>query len=340
MAIIKLSLDNFESLILNEYENDGYYPVSLEQLKEHELFQDLLKILKAVKPDFDVNNVFTLAVVNGYPSAVYGFSLVKKDGKALLQFGAGNQKNEVEVTCTIEQDEAGDDVAIYKVGNATLLFSVTNNNTVASFLKFGKNQVSIFTKWQKDVSFQDVENFQDIDDLVSCLDVLGVAGVKLTDLVRPYIKQGLNSLPKPIIADVLSWQITEPHPDYGTSVIFNIKGVPEALTAEGSVIKNPGAVYVNSNQISAIVIQKPDFCKKAIEAIQNGGKLQLVIPQMARKEPGKYMPNNLLKIVPGNGASVKALEPSKKVEVVKTVEVEVVKTVEMDEKELELLGTF
>lgn len=321
MAIIKLGLDNFESLMDNEYENDGYHPVSLEVLKEHESFQDLLKILKAVKPDFDVKNVFTLAVVNGYPSAVYGFTLCKKDGKAVLQFGAGNQKNEIEVTCTIEQDEAGDDVAIYKAGNATLLFSVTSNNAVATSLKFGRNQVSIFTKWQKDVTFQDVENFQDIDDLISCLDTLGVTGVKLTDLVRPYIKQGLNSLPQPIVADVLSWQITDPHPDYGTSVIFNIKGVSEALTAEGTVIKEPGAVYVNSNQMSAIVIQKPDFCKKVVEAMQNGGKLQLVIPQMAKKEPGKYMPTNLLKIVPGNDA-VKALEPSKKVEVVKTAEVE------------------
>ncbi|BAY20752.1 hypothetical protein NIES2100_04960 [Calothrix sp. NIES-2100] len=337
MAIIKLSLENFESLRNLTFGADGYYPVTFEQIEEHSFYPELTKILKAVKPDFNENNVFSIRVNNGYADAVYGFSLVKKNGKAVLQFGTGDDLNEVEIAYKIDQDDdSGEDVVKFKAGLATLEFK-ENQGNIITFLRFGKNQISIFAKWLSNVKYEDLENLENVNDLTSVLDSFGVFGVKLTDLVRPYVRAN-KPLKPALVADVKYWEIQETHPEYGASVKFYISGIDQALTKDGVLIKNPEAVYVPANQMSAILIKqegtpdKPSLAQRALEAMANGGKLQLIITSIAKKDPEKYNPGNLLKIVPGNQQPAKpALAPAT---------TKVVEAVQIDEKELAVLEKF
>jgi hypothetical protein len=318
MAIVSLTLDNFESLILNDYSEDGYLPMSLEEAKENPNFEDLHKLFKACKGDFNVNNCLSLKVEHGMAAGVYGFSLINKGGKAVLQFGSSNSENpgnEVEVLVETVKGEDEEETTVIKAGKATIVYDRidrTKADSKPSFLlKFGKAAISMYVKLASDdVNASHFDEIETSEDLAALLGSIGTVGVKLTDVVRPYVRQGCKGvLPKPIVLDVLSWDIQLPHPEYGISVIFNVKGLETALRADGSVVKNPGAIFVNSNQVSAQLIQKQNFAEQVVLHKNFNGSLNLVITAVNARDAERNMPTNVLKLVkPSNPVMAQALE--------------------------------
>jgi hypothetical protein len=318
MALVSLSLDNFESLILNDYAEDGYQPMSLAEIQEHEQAEDILKILKAVKGDFNKENTFCINVQHGSAAAVYGFSLIQKAGKPVLQFGANSQthpQNEVEVTVETIKGEDDDETIVFKAGKATITYDRLDRSKADSkpvfLLKFGKAMVGMYVKLAgEEVNTQHFEKVEAQADLTNLLGTLGTVGVKLTDIVRPYAKQGCKGiLPKPLNLEITSWEIQPPHPEYGTSVLFNIRGLELALRENGESVKNPGAIFVNSNQVSAQLIQKPTFAQQALLHKYYQGGINLVITAVNAKNPERNMPTNVLKCVkPSNPVMAAALE--------------------------------
>lgn len=317
MALVSLGLDNFESLILNDYAEDGYHPMTLDEIKEHELFDDILKILKVVKPDFNQLNTFCIKIEHGCPSAVYGFSLIQKDGKAVLQFGANGQENpqnEVEVTVETLKDTDDEETTVIKAGKAKIVYDrldrTKGDSKPVFLLKFGKASLPIFVKLaSEEINTSHFDELKNTEELINLLGTIGTTGVKLTDVVRPYVKEGCKGiLPRPLMIEVTSWEIQPPHPEYGTSIIFNVVGLQTALRADGTTVRNPGAIFVNSNQVSAQLIQKPAFAQQVLLYIHYQGSLNLVITAVNVKEPERNMPTNILKCIkPLNSAMLAAL---------------------------------
>lgn len=329
MALVSLSLDNFESLILNDYSEDGYHPMSLVEIQEHENAEDILKILKAVKSDFNKQNTFCINVQHGSAAAVYGFSLIQKAGKPVLQFGANSQEhpqNEVEViVATKKDDETGEESTVFKAGNATITYDRLDRSKADSkpvfLLKFGKAMVGMYVKLaSEEVNASHFEQVESQADLTNLLGTLGTVAVKLTDVVRPFVKQGCTGkLPTPLSLEILSWEIQPPHPEFGISVVFNIKGLEIAQREDkkgeggviipGEIVKNPGAIFVNSNQVSNKLIQNPNFAQQALLHNHYQGSINLLITAVANTKPERNMPNNVLKFIkPTNPVMAAALE--------------------------------
>jgi hypothetical protein len=330
MAIISLGLESFTDLVVKDYENDGMFPVSLVELQEHENYADIQKILKQIKPDFNEENVFCLNVVGFTPKAIYGFNISLIEGKPVLSFGANikdNAANKVELELVKVVDPEDPDNVEYQIksGKVRVIFNPKDLNKpegeALAYLKSGsgKNSVTIpvfvkFAQRAQDnvVSYIELSEVESIEDLTLLLGSFGTLGVKLTDLVRPFVKKGVKgTLPKPLIAEVESWEVqpkNPDHPDWEASTLFKISGISEALTADGSLITNPEGVYIGGNQASAKLVQNAKFANTVFLYRMYGGKLELRITALATKEPERNMPSNILKpVYPENEANKDAL---------------------------------
>lgn len=321
MALVSLSLDNFESLILNEYNEDGYLPLGLEDAKEHPAFDDLHKLLKSSKSDFNTDNCLTLKVEHGSAAAVYGFNLLQKANKATLQFGSSNgdkPNNEVEVTVEKTPGEDGEEIIKFKAGNATVYFNRGGSNKPDAkpyfFLKFGKAEAQIYVNLASDsITAKHFDEVETTEDLVNLLKAPPTRGVKLVDITRPYAKQGVKGVLKnPIMAEVLNWEIQEPHPQYGSSMLLKIRGVDIAQYDDkkgDTIVKNPSAVYLNANQASNKMLMLPSFAKQVLLYKHFDGKLFLKITALNAKDPEVNAPNNTLVLQkPSDPQKLAALE--------------------------------
>lgn len=316
MSFIKLDRLNFPTIINSDWDiSKDYFPISMDILGEHPLFDELLKIVNAVSANIEIDesNVFCLKAISGIPETLYGFSLLNVDNKPIIQFG-NDGANKVPVVSTTKEED-GEIITVFKAGNAFIKFSEFNGKPIAS-LKFGKTEISCYVKLKDDqVNFNQLDRCETIEELSLLIGSIGKFAVKLVDFVRPYISQGIRGkLPKPLEIEVLSW--SEPTgKEFNGRMVYSVMldifydGVVEL--ANGDIMKFPKAMWLNDNQTSYGLLMSAEWCQRAFEEKRKGGKILLLIASMHSREPEKIAPPNILRIVPGNKVETKQLTPAK-----------------------------
>ena len=301
MALVTVGLENLFSLVSKSFDRDGVFPISLEELEDHEQIDDIRRLLTALKPDFNTENVFALNVQDCTPLGIYTFRLTLKNGLPVIDFGANDGINEVVLTYKDKNFFAGD----VKLSVVPKEYGKADSPPIFSLvLGEKKNSVSvmIYAKLAHDkVTFTEIDYCETQEELASLLGSIGTIGVKLTDLVRAQVRAGCKGqLPQPVIAEIHSWEIIDPpedKPDYGQSVKFAISGVESALRVNKDesveVVEKPQAVFISAKQASAKMVMS-DMVRNLMAYINYGGKLLLKITAVNKNDPEKYMPTHIL----------------------------------------------
>lgn len=299
MAILDLSLSNFPDLInkFSSYE-DGYYPISLEDIKRSEISEDLIKILDALSDSLNEENIFSCQIIHGLPAAIYGFSLIRKDSKACLIFGSLNfDINEIPIKVSKLPEE---DLIIFKAGKALLNLDL-KEAFPRFYLQVGRISVPVYSKWVPTATSIEVENIDSEEDLVNLLQPRSIQSCKLTDIVRPYVRKGcLGALPEKLDIPIDSWEFQAPHPEYGSSLLLRLKSNYQLIAEKdsGEIIKNPSGIYINHSHNAFKFLQNPKFAQQAILYKYAQGDLILSIIALNSKNPEKFAPVHLLRLQP------------------------------------------
>lgn len=301
MALVTVGLENLFSLVSKPFDRDGVFPISLEELQDHEQIDDIKRLLTALKPDFNQDNVFALKVQDCTPLGIYTFRLTLKGGLPVLDFGANDGINDIPVTVTDKGFFVGDaKLEVFSKDPSKADAPPVFNLSVGE--KKNKVVIPIYAKLADDkVNFTQIECCETQEELASLLGSIGTIGVKLTDLVRAQVRAGCRGqLPQPVIAEIHSWEIIDPpedKPDYGQSVKFAISGVESALRVNKDesveVVEKPQAVFISAKQASAKMVMS-DMVRNLMAYINYGGKLLLKITAVNKNDPEKYMPTHIL----------------------------------------------
>lgn len=340
MSFIVIDRVNLDSVRDGFYEGSGYFPVTLEQLEEHPLFDEINKLLNAIDPEFNQDSVFSVKADNGISSALYTFSLVNDGGKAVVQFGVDvdseNKKNVVPVKA-VKEEQFGELVSTFKVGRVTIQFRKEGGSVRAS-LKLGRTETDCAVVLAPDITYEIINQCETEEQLASCLGNYGTFAVKLTDLVRIEFENGSKgSLKENIELEILSWK-DPTFKDFGTrkagTIVANINYKGVAKTEKGQIVNNPGAVYIPDSHLAYKLLTnttsdgvdkktglpKTPWVAKASEEKLRGGKIVLIInsfnlhkdPETNKMRPGSV--NGVLRIVPGNNPNKALLEARESLE--------------------------
>ena len=275
-------------------------------------------IASTIKPDYNAENLFAAEVDYGTIMKLLGFSLAIKDNELCLLFGSFSESTSNVVAVEYENGKL-------TAGAAKVQISAQDPNkekSPATFtLTLTTDQEGTKTKWRiplfgnvkDDVTFDDLEDASDLEELASFFKPFGGLGCKLVDFTRPYISQAQatkNRLKAPIILDVVSWTLQEPHPEWGECVLFDLdtETVPSAMLDTGEILEKPSGVFVNARKPglgkAAQMILNEVFAKKALKNLEGGGKVQIWITAINSSEPERKTPTHQIKIIPASQSAL------------------------------------
>jgi hypothetical protein len=303
MPNINVNISDFDELVNQEFPIDAkYVPLGTSILDTHAFGSDILKTLNALG-EYNVDNVFNLEVVDGIPSAVYGFTLaLDKDLKPSLFFGCNkggesNPPNKLAVTVQVETDEDDDEFVLIRVGKAQIDFDYNaQTKRISAWLVYKKTRISINARFVKGVEYAQVDAIASADDLTKCLDKLGSGSYsyKLKDLAHPdLINSGKVKLP--IILDVISFEPPY-HGESFTAINIEVSGAKWAKSPSGEVVENPTMISVY-DYMNAGALADNSTAARAILLNLYKGKNQIVITKLA-KDPIANNPTHILRQVP------------------------------------------
>ena len=316
MAIVSLSLDDLVNLKSKEFETTGKHPVSLEDLKEHENFADIQKILKGLKPDFNVDNVFVVSVVSdelqpgvmvNSADKLYNFRLSLHDCLPAIDFGT-DSANIVPLTVNkivTRKAEDADDEDEYRIeiraGKVLIDCYKGNEDRPVFSMKMGSGanaiSISLYALLEETTTFEQIQSCETVEVLAVCFKSANTYAYGLKDLTRSYVRAGVKGgsvLPKIIVGIITSWEFIPPTNKFANdkgSYKVSIQGVDHAMTADGEIVQNPGAVWLPCNKPVGDFFNKPVATNKALLHQYYGGSVAVVIRNAPKSDPqngGEY----------------------------------------------------
>lgn len=295
-----------------------YIPLGQDFLARHE-YQEFLAAIFAALPEHNTNNIFTLEVVEGIPSAVYGFTLaLDKELKPVLMFGSfkggtENPHNSLPVEVKKITDSEGDSFYAAVVGKCRIQFEYNaKTKRVQTNLVHKKNSVSIKTEFADNFDGAALEMLKSTDDLARQLDKLngGNYSYKLNEICHPdLIKAGKVKLP--LFLNILSFE--PPFQGDGfVAINIEVEGAKWAINKKtGEQVTDPTSISVYDYSNAGVAVTDPSNAAKMALLRNFGGKTQIAVTKLA-KDPIKSNPTHVVRdVLPTDETLAKAYNLAK-----------------------------
>jgi hypothetical protein len=171
-------------------ESKKYLPLGEEVLEYHQFGSQIQGLIKCISNgEHNAQNIFNLEVSEGYPVAVYGFTVaLNKSGVPYVLFGnSENSPNEFSIIPTIDED----DETVFKVGKAWVEFEQNpKTKLIETYVGFKKIRVKARGLFVENLNFNRLMSSNSIESLAECLVNIpsgGGYGYKLKDLCHPEV---------------------------------------------------------------------------------------------------------------------------------------------------------
>lgn len=307
MPKIKINIGAFEDLADESFDSKvKYLAVGEEVLDQHVYGDSLAKLITALGKNVNKRNLFNLEIVDGIPSALYGFTLaLNSDLQPCLFFGAksggkDNPPNALPVEVIASEDEDSEEDYQIKVGKVSIVFHYNEDSKrTYGYLKSGKTQVSIKCDFVKDFDYDDLEEVTSTEELSNFLTKIkgGAINYKLRNLVHPdLVKSGKVKLP--LILNIESFEEPYEGEDF-TAVNINISsanGKPlYAIDDDGNLVEDVTAVSVY-DYLNAGAVCEPANAARCLLTKVFKGEVQICITKLG-KDPLKNNPVHTLRHV-------------------------------------------
>jgi hypothetical protein len=304
MPKLEININQFPELANEIFSADAkYLPLGQDFLARHEQSEFLAPVFAAL-PEHNTNNIFNLEVVEGIPSAVYGFTLaLDKELKPALFFGSSkggseNPSNSLPVEVKKITDSEGDVEYVVTVGKCRIQFDYNAKaKRIQSSLVFKKNIVSIQTKFIEGVDSNLLENLKTTEELATQLEKLGGGSYsyKLNELCHPdLIRAGKVKLP--LFLNILSFEPPYQGDDF-VAINLEIEGAKYAINKKtGEEVENPTSISVYDYMNAGVAVTEPSNAAKAALLRNFGGKTQIAVTKLA-KDPLKSNPTHVVRDV-------------------------------------------
>lgn len=323
-ATTQINISEFDELQNSMYDSaKKYLPVGVDILDTHVYGKQLKGLLNTISPDYNPENVFNLEILEGFPVAVYGFTVaLNKEGIPSLLFGnRESTPNEFPIMVSIDED--GD--ATYQVGGAYIEFEQdSKNQSIKAFVGYKKIRCSARLLIAESLVFTQLEKANTVEKLAACLEVIpsgsGSYGFRLKDLANPLVVEQ-KQVKFPLILNIDS--IDETYKGDGfLSTNLNVSssdgnpiwGVKKEETTPTEVAK----VSVTSSSPTAGSLCTEVGAARFLLCKLFGGIARLVIVQ-PNKNP-EYNPRHVLQLLPPENPTIAAGYQKAKAKLVEALE--------------------
>jgi hypothetical protein len=166
-----------------------YLPLGVEILDNHIYGPQIRGLLDTISDEYNTENIFNLEVSEGFPIAVYGFTIaLNKEGIPSLMFGnSDNKPNEFPID--VITDEDGD--SSFNVRKAYIEFEQNpTTKIIDAYVGYKRVRVKARALLVENLNFVQLEKADNIDKLAGCLGTIPTGSgyaFKLKGLSSPQV---------------------------------------------------------------------------------------------------------------------------------------------------------
>lgn len=306
-ATTQINISSFDELQNQMFDaSKKYMPVGIEILETHLYGSHIKGLLDTISKEYNEENVFNLEIAEGFPIAVYGFTIaLNKEGIPSVMFGnLENKPNEFPIVLNKDED---DDITI-NVGKAYIEFEQNPiTKIIDAYIGFKKIRVKARAILVENLNFIQLEKADTVEKLSGCLGNIPSGGgysFKLKGLANPQVIEQ-KGIKFPLMLNIDS--IDEVYQgDSFTSRSLNVSSLDGSTiwgTNKDGEIQEVSKVSIYNSMTAGSICDEIGAARFLLCKLY-GGSAKLIIVQ-PNSNP-EYNPKHLLQLLPPENPAIAA----------------------------------